>query len=82
MNRDDLKKGNNLSGKIDEIDSFLDLKKNNNSKVVITVEGSESNMGSAFTKSISFNWGSDFGINLQQLIKTHHSDLIDEFEKL
>lgn len=82
MTREDLKKGNIISDKIDDINSFLDLKKSNNSKVTITVEGSESNMGSNFTRSISFKWGSDFGTNLKQLIEIHHSDLIDELEKL
>lgn len=82
MTKEQLQRANYLDNKLSELESFNNLNKSTNSKVEITVEGSESNMGSNFTKTISFKWGSTFGEKLRQLINEHQSELRTEFDTL
>lgn len=82
MTIDNLKKANAIKGKIDEIDKLFNLSKSKNSTIEFKATGSESNMGTNYTRSISFSWGSELGVKMQELIKAHQSDLKIEFDKI
>lgn len=82
MKKETLKKANELDYKIENIESFFDLRKNDKSTVTIEVESTEGNMGSNFTRSISFNWGSELGKTIQGILVDHKEQLEKEFEKL
>lgn len=82
MTKDELQRANYLDDKLKEIESFRSLNKSANSKLEIKIEGCESNMGTAITRTISFKWGSVFGDKLRQLINEYDSELKAEFDSL